>query len=51
VSKSVAASPAAGQYRLVVRATDGTGQIQPPVDADQVPDGATVFHHISVRVN
>ncbi len=40
----------AGSYRLVVRATDGRGQLQAAAETPPIPDGATGYHRISVRV-
>ena len=37
-------------YRLSVRATDGAGNLQTASAADPIPDGATGYHSISVRV-
>lgn len=42
------ASP--GWYTLQVRATDGTGQVQPAVVTPPIPDGATGYHRIQVRI-
>ncbi|HZC07179.1 MAG TPA: molybdopterin-dependent oxidoreductase [Ktedonobacterales bacterium] len=42
--------PAPGTYTLVVRATDGTGAIQSPVQTSTVPNGATGQHHVPVVV-
>lgn len=39
-----------GAYRLVVRATDGTGRIQTPVERGTVPSGATGYHRITALV-
>ena len=39
-----------GWYTLQVRATDGTGQTQPAVVTPPIPDGATGYHQIQVRV-
>ena len=41
---------AAGTYTLVVRATDGTGVTQTPVERGTVPDGATGRHRVKVQV-
>ena len=43
-----AASP--GSYALAVRATDGTGAVQPEARATPFPDGATGWHTITVTV-
>ncbi len=42
------ASP--GRHTLEVRATDGTGAVQTPVQAPPAPDGATGWHSITVDV-
>ncbi len=39
-----------GLYGIVVRATDGTGQLQPSGHSAPIPDGATGLHGISVRI-
>ena len=39
-----------GRYSLLVRATDGIGQVQTSVDQDPAPDGATGLHEITVNV-
>jgi DMSO/TMAO reductase YedYZ molybdopterin-dependent catalytic subunit len=39
-----------GAYTLVVRATDGTGQLQPPNLTSTVPNGATGLHRVQVNV-
>jgi DMSO/TMAO reductase YedYZ molybdopterin-dependent catalytic subunit len=39
-----------GETRLVVRATDGNGQLQITEYRDQVPDGATGLHRVRARV-
>jgi DMSO/TMAO reductase YedYZ molybdopterin-dependent catalytic subunit len=39
-----------GRYTLVVRATDGTGTLQPPEDRSFAPEGATGYHRIAVQV-
>ncbi|MFD7080494.1 molybdopterin-dependent oxidoreductase [Streptomyces sp. NPDC059918] len=41
---------APGRHTLEVRATDGTGAVQTGVRAGTVPDGATGWHSVSVRV-
>jgi DMSO/TMAO reductase YedYZ molybdopterin-dependent catalytic subunit len=43
-----AATP--GSHTLVVRATDGTGAVQPEARATPFPDGATGWHTITVSV-
>jgi len=40
----------AGTYPLKVRATDGTGEIQPARDTDPLPNGATGWHSALIRV-
>ena len=44
------AIPSPGRHTLVVRATDGTGQLQSPEEQDPAPDGATGLHEITVTV-
>lgn len=44
------AVPAPGRYTVLVRATDGTGQIQTALEQDSAPDGATGLHEITVTV-
>ncbi len=39
-----------GNAELVVRATDGEGELQISTYRDQVPDGATGLHHVKARV-
>jgi len=39
-----------GTYDLVVRATDGTGELQTWESASELPDGASGWHRISVGV-
>lgn len=39
-----------GRHTLEVRATDGTGAVQTGVRTGTVPDGATGWHSVSVRV-
>jgi DMSO/TMAO reductase YedYZ molybdopterin-dependent catalytic subunit len=41
---------APGRYRVRVRATDATGEVQTADDAAPAPDGATGYHTIDVRV-
>lgn len=43
--------PAAGSYTLVVRAVEAGGQIQDATLRDPLPDGATGYHRIQVRVD
>src|SRR5207237_10439434 len=42
--------PAAGQYRLVARATDGFDRVQLERETQSFPDGATGWHSVTVRV-
>ncbi len=43
--------PAApGEYKLVVRATDGAGALQISEERGTVPEGATGYHRITVHV-
>lgn len=39
-----------GKYKLVVRATDGTGDLQTPQTMGTVPSGATGYHMVPVQV-
>jgi hypothetical protein len=39
-----------GLYTLVVRATDGTGALQTSANTETFPNGATGYHHVTVRV-
>lgn len=41
--------PAAGVYPVVVRATDGQGQLQDATDRDSFPDGSTGYHRVNIR--
>lgn len=41
---------APGAYTLVVRATDGTGATQTPIQTSTAPNGATGQHHVPVVV-
>ena len=41
--------PQARAHELVVRATDGTGELQTSTKDDSVPDGATGYHRVRVR--
>jgi DMSO/TMAO reductase YedYZ molybdopterin-dependent catalytic subunit len=41
--------PAAGSYRLRVRATDAAGNVQTNQTRDVYPDGATGLHTVTVR--
>jgi DMSO/TMAO reductase YedYZ molybdopterin-dependent catalytic subunit len=42
--------PAPGDYRLIVRATDGQGQPQVAEYRDTVPEGATGYHTLTLHV-
>jgi DMSO/TMAO reductase YedYZ molybdopterin-dependent catalytic subunit len=42
--------PHPAEYTLVVRATDGTGELQTPEYRSIAPQGATGYHVISVRI-
>jgi hypothetical protein len=39
-----------GKYDVQVRATDGTGQLQDPEARPSLPDGATGYHRVNVKV-
>jgi hypothetical protein len=39
-----------GTYKLVVRATDATGMLQTATEHYSDPEGATVYHRITARV-
>jgi hypothetical protein len=39
-----------GTYDFVVRATDGTGDLQTDESASELPDGASGWHRITVGV-
>ncbi|HET8595074.1 MAG TPA: molybdopterin-dependent oxidoreductase [Intrasporangium sp.] len=39
-----------GSHTIRVRATDGTGQVQPETPAPPAPDGASGWHTVTVRV-
>jgi DMSO/TMAO reductase YedYZ molybdopterin-dependent catalytic subunit len=41
----------AGRHKITVRATDNTGAVQTPEEADVIPDGATGWHSVSFRVS
>jgi hypothetical protein len=41
----------AGSHTLAVRATDGTGAVQPEERVTPFPDGATGWHTITVSVS
>ncbi len=40
-----------GAYRLVVRATDGTGQVQTGLGTPSYPDGAAGYHTVHVNIS
>jgi DMSO/TMAO reductase YedYZ molybdopterin-dependent catalytic subunit len=40
-----------GAYRLMVRATDGSGNVQSSVSAPSFPDGSTGYHTVQVNVS
>jgi DMSO/TMAO reductase YedYZ molybdopterin-dependent catalytic subunit len=40
-----------GPHTITVRATDNTGAVQTPEEADGMPDGATGWHSVSFRVS
>ncbi len=40
----------AGEHRLLSRATDGTGALQPPDERSIVPQGATGYHRVTALV-
>ena len=42
--------PATGSYNLLVRATDGTGQVQDPTATNPYPNGATGYNQIQISV-
>jgi hypothetical protein len=42
--------PGSGRYRLVARATDGTGQLQTSVQRPPFPDGYTGLHSVEVSI-
>jgi hypothetical protein len=42
--------PEPGYHRLLVRATDGTGALQSPAASPTLPDGASGYHQVDVRV-
>ena len=39
-----------GQYKLVVRATDGSGAVQTAEERGTAPDGATGYHRVTLRL-
>lgn len=43
-------APTPGTYDVVVRATDGDGNLQDPAERDSFPDGATGYHHTRITV-
>ncbi len=42
--------PADGTFTLVVRATDGKGEVQTAEERDSLPDGATGYHKVTIRL-
>nr|MBA3240986.1 molybdopterin-dependent oxidoreductase [Acidobacteriota bacterium] len=40
----------AGEYKLVVRATDGNGEVQTDKERSTVPEGATGYHKITAHI-
>jgi DMSO/TMAO reductase YedYZ molybdopterin-dependent catalytic subunit len=42
--------PGASEYQLVVRATDGSGAIQTAEERGTVPDGATGYHRVTLKL-
>jgi DMSO/TMAO reductase YedYZ molybdopterin-dependent catalytic subunit len=42
--------PMPGEYKLVVRATDGSGATQTAVDRGTAPEGATGYHRVALRL-
>lgn len=42
--------PIPGTYSVVVRATDGSGATQPRTEVPPLPDGASGWHRVTVRV-
>lgn len=44
------APPGAGQYQIIARATDGSGQVQTSAEADTFPNGATGYVAASILV-
>lgn len=42
--------PSADHHLLIVRATDGLGQVQPETPADPLPDGAQGYHSLVVSI-
>ncbi len=50
VSGSSSGTPTPGSHRLEVRATDGTGTVQPRKRVPPIPDGATGWHSVVVTV-
>ncbi len=43
-------NPPPGSYRVVVRAVDGSGQLQDATPRPPLPDGASGYHSITVRI-
>ena len=39
-----------GEYKLAVRATDGTGAVQTAEERGVAPEGATGYHRVTARV-
>jgi hypothetical protein len=44
------APPGSGSYTIMVRATDGTGQLQDQTATDPYPNGATGYNQIQTSV-
>ena len=42
--------PPRGKFDVVVRATDGEGNLQDATERDSFPDGATGYHHVLIAV-
>lgn len=42
--------PAPAVYSVVVRATDGDGNLQDPAERDSFPEGATGYHRVNIKV-
>jgi DMSO/TMAO reductase YedYZ molybdopterin-dependent catalytic subunit len=42
--------PGSGEFQLVVRATDGSGATQTAEDRGTVPEGATGYHRVTLRL-
>jgi len=43
-------TPVSGAYQLIVRATDGMGEVQTEDGAPELPDGASGWHRVTVGV-